>query len=213
MKSRATMLAWFCAAVLGCSDVEESDGGSDEGTASCMHGEFSECACPDGSMGQQLCAHDTSGFEPCVCGSGDDGSSAGETLPGDAESAGPGDTGVDPGASTDDGSPGTTSSDSTTSGSETAPIGEPPTATINHPGTEDRQVGVPIPFAGTATDPEDGPLSGASLVWSDSLEGPIGEGEAFEAALNELGEHTVTLTATDADGNVGEASLTFTIVP
>lgn len=95
----------------------------------------------------------------------------------------------------------------------TAGVGEPPTAMINHPGVEDRQVGVPIPFIGVANDPEDGALSGASMQWTDDLEGVIGQGEQFDAALNMLGEHTVTLTAMDSDGNIGEATLTFNIVP
>jgi hypothetical protein len=34
----------------------------------------------------------------------------------------------------------------------------------------------------------------------------------FDAALMTLGEHTVTLTATDADGNIGEDSITFEII-
>ena len=84
---------------------------------------------------------------------------------------------------------------------------------INHPGPEDRQAGVPIPFIGVASDPEDGALSGMSMIWTDDLEGEIGQGEMFDAALNTLGEHTVTLTATDSDGNIGEATLTFEIVP
>jgi hypothetical protein len=102
----------------------------------------------------------------------------------------------------------------TTAGSdETGPVGAPPTAQINHPSdAEERVVGVPIPFIGEASDPEDGVLAGASLVWIDSVEGEIGQGEQFDAALQTLGDHVVTLTATDADGNVGEASIMLVIV-
>jgi chitinase len=71
---------------------------------------------------------------------------------------------------------------------------------------------VPIPFLGEATDPEDGALSGASMVWTDSIEGEIGQGEQFDAALLTLGDHVITLTATDADGNVGEATVSLVIV-
>lgn len=207
-------LAMAFALLAACTAGEADDGESSDGGQTCEHGTYSACACPDGGMGQQLCAHDTSGYEACMCGVDmDDDASTASTLPADDdgdESTGAVDTGIDPGSS----SGGTTGDEaSTTTGTDTTAVGEPPTAMINHPGPEDRQVGVPIPFIGVASDPEDGPLAGAAMVWTDSLEGVIGEGEMFDAALAELGEHTVTLTATDADGNLGEDSLTFTIIP
>jgi hypothetical protein len=63
-------------------------------------------------------------------------------------------------------------------------IGEPPTASIFHPGdAEERKVDVPIPFIGEAVDPEDGPLGGTSLVWESDLEGLLGDGGMFDKAL------------------------------
>lgn len=67
-----------------------------------------------------------------------------------------------------------------------------------------------ITFRATANDPEDGNLSGASLQWSSSIDGPIGIGNQFETILSgpttpcnpESVLHTITLRATDIDGNV-----------
>ena len=87
-----------------------------------------------------------------------------------------------------------------------------PVATINHPGDgEIREAGNPIPFVGVATDPQDGALSGDSLVWTSSeLSTPIGTGLSFEAALV-AGTHVITLTATDSDSNAGTDSITLVI--
>jgi hypothetical protein len=68
-----------------------------------------------------------------------------------------------------------------------------------------------VTFEGNATDVEDGPLSGSSLEWSSSVDGPIGTGSSFQAVLSaapnpcEHGDvyHTVTLKATDSSGNIG----------
>jgi hypothetical protein len=204
----------FGLVVVACATVEEGEpAGTGEGPTSCEHGTFSPCACSDGSMGTQLCAHDTSGFEECMCGGADDDTAGGPDSTPSSEDDSSG--GVDPSA-TDESGPADTSvgpSTETSGSNDTGPFGAPPTAMINHPGGEDRQAGVAIPFIGVADDPEDGALSGASMIWTDDLEGMIGQGEAFDAALAVVGEHTVTLTATDADGNVGEATLTFAIVP
>jgi hypothetical protein len=87
-----------------------------------------------------------------------------------------------------------------------------PVAQINHPGANDgpRPVDEPFPFVGVATDAEDGSLSGASLVWTSDLQGPIGTGQTFDAALTIVGVHTITLTAADSDANMGWDSV---IVP
>jgi hypothetical protein len=47
-------------------------------------------------------------------------------------------------------------------------------------------------------------------VWTSSIDGPIGTGETFDAPLT-AGVHTVTLTATDSDGNVGTDTVTQNI--
>ena len=84
-----------------------------------------------------------------------------------------------------------------------------PAAKINHPGDgQTRPVGVPITFAGQALDPQDGTLTGPSLVWTSDKEGMFGTGETFDKALNVVGTHIITLTATDSDKNVGSDSIT-----
>jgi len=91
--------------------------------------------------------------------------------------------------------------------------GEPPVPAISHPSDgETRTAGVPFPFIGAATDPEDGDLMGGSLVWTSNLDGQIGTGETFDAALS-VGMHTVSLTATDSDGNSAADSLMLNMTP
>lgn len=91
---------------------------------------------------------------------------------------------------------------STTTTSTGSAMAQVPIALITHPGDgEVRASATPVPFIGEATDPQDGPLTGAALVWSSSLDGPIGTGETFNFQLS-AGTHTITLEATDSDGNV-----------
>lgn len=89
-----------------------------------------------------------------------------------------------------------------------------PVAEIWHPGDgEVRKVNVDIPWIGAGSDMQDGTLTGASLVWSSDLEGTIGQGEMFSAPLTMVGTHTITLTATDSDDNVGVDMIMLTIEP
>ena len=71
-----------------------------------------------------------------------------------------------------------------------------------------------IPFAGSADDPQDGALAGDSLAWvGDLVRGPIPEGFGISgnASFSTPGAHTLTLTATDSDGNMGTAEVTVNI--
>jgi hypothetical protein len=70
-------------------------------------------------------------------------------------------------------------------------------------------VGQTVTFTGEATDPEDGEIPGSALVWTSDLDGPIGTGNEFMRDDLSGGFHEVTLTATDSEGNSGQASISF----
>ena len=87
-----------------------------------------------------------------------------------------------------------------------------PTATITSPSDGSTYPeGDTITFSGSAEDPEDGALTGDSLVWTSSIDGQIGTGTSFTRDDLLVGEHTVTLTATDSNGAPGDLSISITI--
>jgi hypothetical protein len=94
----------------------------------------------------------------------------------------------------------------------TVDLGQAPTATITSPanGTSFAE-GATITFSGSATDPEDGDLTGSALVWTSSRDGQIGTGTSFTRNDLSEGTHTITLTATDSDGGSGTADVTITV--
>lgn len=68
-----------------------------------------------------------------------------------------------------------------------------------------------IAFAGSAHDMEDGNLTGEALTWASSLDGPLGTGVAFESSGLSVGDHVITLTATDSRGLTGTAAIRLTV--
>ena len=87
---------------------------------------------------------------------------------------------------------------------------EAPAATISSPSDgASFASGESIAFSGTATDAEDGDVT-ASLVWTSDLDGQIGTGGSFSAALGD-GAHTITATATDSDGATGDAQVAISV--
>ena len=85
----------------------------------------------------------------------------------------------------------------------TVPPNEAPDVFIISPGFDDT-VAVffttdSIAFSGGALDLEDGILSGVSLFWESSINGDLNTGESFSATLS-IGDHVITLTATDSEG-------------
>jgi trimeric autotransporter adhesin len=87
------------------------------------------------------------------------------------------------------------------------PQNQPPSVAISAP-PNDAVVpsGTPITFTGTATDPEDGALSG-SIVWrSNQVAAPLGTGASITATLAG-GRHTITASITDAGGLTTTASI------
>jgi len=89
-----------------------------------------------------------------------------------------------------------------------------PTVTISAPPYGfDYLQGTSVTFTGSANDPEDGTLSGASLVWTSSLYGQIGTGTSFSTSTLSVGTHTITLTATDSKGAKSAAVTRVVIDP
>ncbi len=68
-----------------------------------------------------------------------------------------------------------------------------------------------ITFNGSAVDPQEGTVNGTSLVWTSSKDGQLGTGEAVYKNLS-LGDHVITLTATDAEGFMGSLEVNVTVV-
>ena len=66
-------------------------------------------------------------------------------------------------------------------------------------------------FQGGATDAEDGVLTGGDLVWRSDLSGQIGTGQNFTTSALVVGDHEISLFATDGDGGRDTASITITI--
>lgn len=83
-----------------------------------------------------------------------------------------------------------------------------PTVEITAPGGGHTVVeGTPITFTCTATDAEDGALSGNAVVWSSSISGVLGTGTSLNTVLA-VGTHTITCTVTDS----GDLTATDTII-
>ena len=91
-------------------------------------------------------------------------------------------------------------------------LNDPPFVAIDSP--EDNAIygeETEMLFSGSATDTEDGELSGDLLVWTSSIDDQIGLGSSFSTSSLSIGTHTITLTAKDSDGATGSASITLTI--
>ena len=86
-----------------------------------------------------------------------------------------------------------------------------PSANISSPGNGSAFVeGSSVNFAGSATDNEDGNLSG-SLVWTSSLDGQIGTGASFSTSSLSVGSHTITASVSDSGGLNASDSVSITI--
>ena len=69
--------------------------------------------------------------------------------------------------------------------------------------------GAMMAFSGSASDAEQGNLSG-SMVWSSSRDGYLGSGASVSRALT-AGTHTVTASATDSGGLTSSRQITVTV--
>jgi hypothetical protein len=106
-----------------------------------------------------------------------------------------------------------------TSQSPTISITDPPDNSIFPDGDTN-----PVTFKASASDPEDGPLAGASIKWYDShgsvLNQPIGTGTQISTTLsrdqadanhNQYTQHTITAIATDSGGQTAIATITVRV--
>jgi hypothetical protein len=91
-----------------------------------------------------------------------------------------------------------------------APANDPPRVEITAPSDGATfESGSQVQLTATALDLEDGDLS-PWLVWTSSLEGPIGVGDSLSATLGD-GNHTITASVVDAGGQEGSASINITV--
>lgn len=74
-------------------------------------------------------------------------------------------------------------------------------------------LGTSVTLTGSANDVEDGPLSGAALVWTSNVDGQLGTGTSLVRDDLAAGMHTVTLTATDSDDNQAKATVLVIVKP
>jgi hypothetical protein len=76
----------------------------------------------------------------------------------------------------------------------------PPVVNITGPVDGSRyEEGQPIPLRATAVDAEDGALEGESVVWSSDRDGVLASGTEADPANLSVGDHRITVTATDSE--------------
>jgi len=73
------------------------------------------------------------------------------------------------------------------------------------------RAGQTVVLEGVGFDLEDGIIDDSSLFWTSDRDGELGTGSALAVTLSE-GQHTITLTATDSDGNTVQTSIVVTAV-
>jgi carboxypeptidase T len=71
--------------------------------------------------------------------------------------------------------------------------------------------GTPVSLAATATDAEDGNLTG-SIVWTSNISGQIATGGSASVSLS-AGTHTITASVTDSGSATGSDSITVVVTP
>ncbi|MDP6494953.1 MAG: Ig-like domain-containing protein, partial [Dehalococcoidia bacterium] len=92
-----------------------------------------------------------------------------------------------------------------------APPNKAPTVTIASPSAGTVfQTTDSISFTGSATDAEDGSLTGASLSWASHVDGQLGAGGSINVTLSS-GPHLITLTAKDSQGAQGSSVLSVNV--
>ena len=96
--------------------------------------------------------------------------------------------------------------------SDVAKINHPPTIEITSPADEAVVLlGDPTSISGTASDMEDGDLTG-SISWTSDRDGSIGNGGTISPTLSG-GTHIITASITDSDGVTETDSITINVCP
>lgn len=73
------------------------------------------------------------------------------------------------------------------------------------------EVGQAITFSGTASDTQDGQLTGEALVWESDIDGQIGTGTEFSRDDLSEGFHLIFLTATNSEGFIDMDAIAITV--
>ena len=93
--------------------------------------------------------------------------------------------------------------------------GTAPLVSIHNPRNANELSGAKgLVLDGSATDIDDGRLTGQALVWTSSLSGILGTGEEVILDPGSLtpGKHQITLKATDSSGSVGLDTVEVTVI-
>ncbi|MCD6421905.1 hypothetical protein J7L13_00965, partial [bacterium] len=69
-----------------------------------------------------------------------------------------------------------------------------------------------IEFSGFGYDFDDGILPDESLAWTSSIDGVIGHGSSFSNTSLSTGEHLITLTARDSEGETANATIMINVL-
>jgi hypothetical protein len=72
---------------------------------------------------------------------------------------------------------------------------------------------VPLLLDATAMDLEDGELDGPAIAWTSDRDGALGAGSWIVLESLSVGEHVVTVTSTDADGQTTSLDVHVTVRP
>ena len=73
--------------------------------------------------------------------------------------------------------------------------------------------GTPLILLAAGSDPEDGPVYGDAFRWGSDKDGALGGGGFLTSSNLSLGEHTITLEASDSQGQVGRHSVHVVVEP
>jgi len=91
-------------------------------------------------------------------------------------------------------------------------LSKPPVASLTSPADGSNVMqGYILVLAGTATDTEDGELGDANITWKSDIQGTIAQGLSENYRGLTLGTHTITMIATDSEGNTDKKTITVTV--